>query len=228
MLLPLIGELIACIFLLLSAMIDWIPMDVPVYTEKIIPSLFGGQTLMLMGIYSYLTGVTTEENRTFRFGCFTIFFTLIPITFLPWSGTLYNLLGYQYLFILSIVVYLLGIFYIVFILKEVKVTKQEAVTNGHSVNGKDNPAFTSDTDTNISNSSYPTNSMQVAEDPAPKKNICAEFFDLALTIDMFKVFLKKRENNKKLVLYLLICCYFTFYASLGENDFIYLYTRYLN
>lgn len=94
MLLPLIGELIGCIFLFLSAVSESIPMEVPVYSEKIIPSLCGGQTLMLMGIYSYLTGVTTEENRTFRFGCFTVFFTLIPITFLPLSGTLYNQLGY--------------------------------------------------------------------------------------------------------------------------------------
>ena len=177
-----------------------------------------------MGIYSYLTGVTTEENRTFRFGCFTIFFTLIPITFLPWSGTLYNILGYQNLFGISIVIYLLGIFYILFILKEVKVNKEEAITNGHNTNGKDNPAFTSDGDTNV-NSSRPTNGMQVAES-TPKKNICAEFFDLTLAIDLFKVFLKKRENNKRMVLYLLVACYFTFYASLGENDFVYLFTRY--
>jgi hypothetical protein len=41
---------------------------------------------MLMGIYSYLTSVTAEENRTFRFGCFTVFLTLIPIFSIPWSG----------------------------------------------------------------------------------------------------------------------------------------------
>ena len=73
---------------------DEIPMQVPAYSERIAPSIFGGQTLMLMGIYSYLTEITSEENRTFRFGCLTVFFTLIPILSIPWSGVLFNYLGY--------------------------------------------------------------------------------------------------------------------------------------
>jgi MFS transporter, PCFT/HCP family, solute carrier family 46, member 3 len=84
---PILGELIGSIILLLSSIFMYeIPMEVPAYSERVIPSLFGGQTLMLMGIYSYLAGVTTEENRTFRFGCFTVFLTLIPIISIPWSG----------------------------------------------------------------------------------------------------------------------------------------------
>jgi MFS transporter, PCFT/HCP family, solute carrier family 46, member 3 len=54
---PILGELICAIILLLSAMfMDEIPMEVPAYSERIVPSLFGGQTLMLIGIYTYLTG----------------------------------------------------------------------------------------------------------------------------------------------------------------------------
>lgn len=84
---PIIGELIGALILLLSAIfMHEIPMEVPAYAERVIPSLFGGQTLMLMGIYSYLSGVTTEENRTFRFGCFTVFLTLIPNFSIPFSG----------------------------------------------------------------------------------------------------------------------------------------------
>lgn len=86
-LLPIVGELIGSIVLLMSSIfMNEIPMEVPAFSERVFPSLFGGQTLMLMGIYSYLTGATTEENRTFRFGCFTVFFTLIPISSIPWSG----------------------------------------------------------------------------------------------------------------------------------------------
>lgn len=86
-LLPILGELIGAIVLLISSIfMNEIPMEVPAFSERVIPSLFGGQTLMLMGIYSYLTGITTEENRTFRFGCFTIFLTLIPILSIPSSG----------------------------------------------------------------------------------------------------------------------------------------------
>lgn len=86
-LLPILGELFGAVVLLLSSIfMHEIPMEVPAFAERVIPSIFGGQTLMLMGIYSYLTGVTTEENRTFRFGCFTVFLTLIPVLSIPWSG----------------------------------------------------------------------------------------------------------------------------------------------
>lgn len=54
---PIIGELIGALILLLSSIfMDEIPMEVPAISERVIPSLFGGQTLMLMGIYAYLTG----------------------------------------------------------------------------------------------------------------------------------------------------------------------------
>lgn len=54
---PILGELIGAIILLLSSIfMNEIPMEVPAFSERVIPSLFGGQTLMLMGIYSYLTG----------------------------------------------------------------------------------------------------------------------------------------------------------------------------
>ena len=105
--------------------------------------------------------------------------------------------------------------------------KVEVITNGETVNGKDNPAFTSDADTNVATiGTNITNTMQISEAPkADKKGFLAEFFDLSLTIDLFKILIKKRDNNKRMVLYLLICCYFVFFASLGENDFIYLFLR---
>lgn len=86
-LLPIIGELIGSLVLLFSSIfMDTIPMEVPAFSERVTPSIFGGQTLMLMGIYSYLSQMTNEENRTFRFGCFTVFLTLVPILSIPWSG----------------------------------------------------------------------------------------------------------------------------------------------
>lgn len=54
---PILGELIGAIVLLLSSIfMNEIPMEVPAFSERVMPSVFGGQTLMLMGIYSYLTG----------------------------------------------------------------------------------------------------------------------------------------------------------------------------
>lgn len=54
---PILGELFGAIILLISSIfMNEIPMEVPAFSERVVPSIFGGQTLMLMGIYSYLTG----------------------------------------------------------------------------------------------------------------------------------------------------------------------------
>lgn len=60
---PILGELIGAIILLISSIfMDEIPMEVPAFSERVMPSVFGGQTLMLMGIYSYLTGNRNKRS----------------------------------------------------------------------------------------------------------------------------------------------------------------------
>lgn len=60
---PILGELIGAIILLVSSIfMNEIPMEVPAFSERVMPSVFGGQTLMLMGIYSYLTGELTDRG----------------------------------------------------------------------------------------------------------------------------------------------------------------------
>lgn len=45
---------------------DEIPMEFGAIIERVVPSMLGGQTLMIMGIYSYLTEITEEKDRAFR------------------------------------------------------------------------------------------------------------------------------------------------------------------
>lgn len=54
-------------------------MEFPAYAYRLIPSLTGAENLMVMGIYSYLTAISSEENRTLRFGIFQILMTIVPI-----------------------------------------------------------------------------------------------------------------------------------------------------
>lgn len=54
-------------------------MEIPAYAYRLIPSLTGAENLMIMGIFSYLTAVSSEENRTLRFGMFQMLLTIIPI-----------------------------------------------------------------------------------------------------------------------------------------------------
>lgn len=87
MMLPILGEVIGSLVLLISSIfMDSIPMEVSAFSERVIPALFGGETLMLIGIYTYLSQVTKEENRLFRFGCITVFITLVPVLCIPWAG----------------------------------------------------------------------------------------------------------------------------------------------
>lgn len=68
MLFPLIGEFLGCLSLFISSIfMDVLPMEFGSILERVLPSMFGGQTLMLMGVYSYLSAVTPEADRTARF-----------------------------------------------------------------------------------------------------------------------------------------------------------------
>lgn len=46
-------------------------MEFHLYLERVVLSLSGGFSLMLMGVFSFLAATTTEEERTFRFGVFS-------------------------------------------------------------------------------------------------------------------------------------------------------------
>ncbi|CAO1411836.1 unnamed protein product [Diamesa hyperborea] len=220
-LMPIVGELIGCLVLLMSSIfMDEIPMQVPAYSERIAPSVFGGQTLMLMGIYSYLSEITSEENRTFRFGCLTVFFTLIPIFSIPWSGVLFNYLGYTKLFALCVTIYVLGILYIIFVLKEVKVEIKSDKKEEKS--GVDNPTFVNGSTMDIAKKEV-VNKGEVA--PLPDKGFIREFFDPTLALALIDVVFKKRDGLARTLLLLIIGCNIVFLASLGENDLTYLYTR---
>lgn len=94
MILPVIGDLMAVIVLLIASIFMYqLPMEFSGYLEKIFPAITGNFTLMIMGIFSYLTAISKEEDRTFRFGLFSAMVSVIPtLSFL--AGPLYYALGY--------------------------------------------------------------------------------------------------------------------------------------
>lgn len=71
-----------------------LPLEFSAILGKLLPAITGGVNLMLMGVYSYLSETTAEENRTLRFGIFAQIVPLIPIASVPWSGILFKKLGY--------------------------------------------------------------------------------------------------------------------------------------
>lgn len=88
---------VSCISVLLIAAIFFkrLPIQFSSILSTLLPAMTGGDNLMVMGIYGYLSGTTAPENRTFRFGIFEQFVTFIPIVFLPLAGYLHARIGYE-------------------------------------------------------------------------------------------------------------------------------------
>lgn len=55
-------------------------LSLTVFMEVIFPGLTGGWFTLLMGMYSYMADVTTEDERTFRIGVLTLCYQIgVPI-----------------------------------------------------------------------------------------------------------------------------------------------------
>lgn len=128
------------------------------------------------------------------------------------------------LFSLCVLIYSIGILYIIFVLQEVKVAPAPppAIGDKSAVGGIENPAFVKET-------SQAVNTVAArAGDVVPEvvdRGFFREFFDPTLTLALIEVVFKKREGKLRLLLWLVLVCNIVFLASLGENDLIYLYTR---
>lgn len=232
MLLPLIGETASLFVLLISAIfMKQLPLQFNMILSKLLPAMAGGQNLMLMGVYSYLTEMTEEKDRTFRFGIFAVFVPLIPVVSLPFSGILFQSLGYVKLLLLCIPINVLGCLYIIFILKEVDHSKIQstngAVTNG--TEGTDNPGFelketAPQTTTAATNGNGTTSPTQVAE--AKKTNAFVEFFNPAVAVGCIQVILRERAHNGRKIIWLLLIMYFIAIGpAFGEEPNEYNFTR---
>lgn len=71
-----------------------IPLEITGILHQLISHLGGGGAMVLTGIYSYLTLVTTESERTFRFACTHVIMTIVPIIANFFSGFIFKALGF--------------------------------------------------------------------------------------------------------------------------------------
>lgn len=132
------------------------------------------------------------------------------------------------LFALCVLIYTLGILYIIFVLQEVKVAPATLDENRNSqkasMDGVENPAFVNDTN---QSKVVPLGVSKVDEATSEvvKKGFFREFFDPTLAMELVEVVFKKREGNLRKLVFLTILCNFVFLASLGESDLTYLFTR---
>ncbi|XP_023308597.2 tetracycline resistance protein, class A [Lucilia cuprina] len=115
---PIVGEFLGTVGLMLCVYFKQTPMEVAGLTEAIFPSLSGGWFVMLMGVFSYIADITTEEERTLRVGILNICFSVgVPIG-TALSGVLLKKIGFYGVFSISASLYVFSLVYGFFFLPE--------------------------------------------------------------------------------------------------------------
>ncbi|KAH8418948.1 hypothetical protein KR222_009358 [Zaprionus bogoriensis] len=117
-LIPVVGEFLGVVGLMLCVYFEKAPMEAAALTEAIFPSLSGGWFTMLMGVFSYIADITTEEERTLRIGILNVCFSVgVPIG-MAFSGVLLKQIGFYGVFSISAAFYVLAFVYGFFFLEE--------------------------------------------------------------------------------------------------------------
>lgn len=119
MVLPILGKLISVIGIILSTVFFYqVGLNETALMEGLPPALAGGRTAMTTAVYSYVTDITSDSERTFRLGIITAILTLTRPVGLALSGIMTSTFGYYGVFIVACVFYMTGFVYIVIRLKE--------------------------------------------------------------------------------------------------------------
>ncbi|KAL9883338.1 solute carrier family 46 member 2 isoform 1-T1 [Glossina fuscipes fuscipes] len=227
MLMPLIGESLMFLCLLVSAMFfDKIPMEFGAYTEAIVPAMFGGQTLSLMAIDSYMSISTPAEDRIFRFGIFGMFSTAIIFIGQPISGLLFQYLGYVISFAMGLGFNIVALLYVIFVIKDLKSAnksqeeKESAPAAVTGQEGIDNTAYEITNPDNVDKAKAIQNEVKPNEKHLKGIYWLKNFFDPTLVLDYIRFPCIKRPNNGRMVLLLLILAYICIIGPVyGELDF---------
>lgn len=175
---------------------------------------------MVLGIFSYLSAISSEENRTFRFGIFQIIMTILPIIAQSVSPTLIKNYEYAELFGAMIPVHVFGFLYAIFYLKEVKMSEKATAAY-------DNQAMTEDTLNSNNVSTLEIDSQDVKKTGKKKYlNAVKEFFDPQLATKCISSLLKKRENGlRKILIIFMVMHLLCNGISQGEAQNLFLYVR---
>ncbi|CAH0407600.1 unnamed protein product [Chilo suppressalis] len=118
-LLPVIGELITSISNIINVYFFYeIPVEVTVFLETVFPAITGGWVTMFLGVFSYISDITSEQDRTFRVGLVNFCMTAgLPIG-LALSGIVLKNFGYYGVFSTTTVMFMLVLTYGFTCLKE--------------------------------------------------------------------------------------------------------------
>lgn len=121
-LLPIFGEFITAISNIINVYFFYeIPVQITVLMETVFPAFTGGWVTMFLGVFAYITDITTEEARTFRVGMVNFCMTVgVPIG-ISLSGIMLKMFGYYAIFSMTFIMFSFVLMYGLFVLKEPEV-----------------------------------------------------------------------------------------------------------
>lgn len=206
MILPVVGEIGTTVGSLISLYFFYeLPVEFNCFAEAIPQGLGGGWYTMCVGVFTYVSQISSEENRTLRIGAVSVLATISLGLGSTMSGILFNKLGFYGVFLLSIAMYVIALIYIHFRIEDLEEVKDLSTPKR---------GFLRD----FFDVSHIKETIRVAFKKGPrnrKKRICAIMLLLMVTIAPF---IGKWIPMKINSLY--------YIAFLGENNVLYLYLRY--
>lgn len=111
-LLPLFGELLVCISNIVSVFFFYeISVELTMFFEAFFQAITGGYVMIYLGVFSYISDITTQESRTFRVGLVNLCMTAgIPVG-TALSGVLLKWWGYYGIFAATGTILVMNIVY---------------------------------------------------------------------------------------------------------------------
>lgn len=143
---PIVGEFLAIIGCCMCAifMNEW-SLEILGVIEQVLPSLFGGNTMFIMAVYSYIIDVSSPKMRTIRVGIVQLVTSISSVTVKASSGILFEHVGYYGVLGIVLVLCVVGIFYGTCIVSEPSPQKDNGKVGTSLINDIFDPTHASDT-----------------------------------------------------------------------------------
>lgn len=126
--LPIYGEASTVIgFLLCTYYFYELPMEVNGIAETVIPALTGGWFAVTMGVYAYVSTISSLETRTLRIGAVSMFTNVSVTIGMALSGVLLRQIGFYGVFSLALCIYAVALIYGQVTIKENNLNQTKSV-----------------------------------------------------------------------------------------------------
>ncbi|XP_050682366.1 solute carrier family 46 member 3-like [Leptidea sinapis] len=126
---PILGELLSCIGLIINTYFFYeLPAEVVALTESVFPAFTGGFYTVFLGIFSYISDITTTHERTYRIGIVILCSSIGHPLGIILSGIMLKWIGYYGVFLISAGLYLFSLIYGLFFLRDPEFKSRTAVS----------------------------------------------------------------------------------------------------